>query len=108
MTEFYDYIAGWLDSDLYQLAVEWMALFVKEMTLATIEWTTLAVIFAWDVAQQIMEDIGFSEFIAGMYAGFDSQLMNVLLWFRIPEVVSITVNAYVTKYVMRWIPGVGF
>ena len=108
MNDFFDYIAGWLDSDLYEFAVEWTAVFVKEATLATIGWTILAVQFAWDVAQQIMDDIGFSAFIANMYSGFDSQLMNVLLWFRIPEVVSVTINAYVTKYVMRWIPGVGF
>lgn len=104
MTVFFTWLAYWFTDELYDFVVDTFSYFVQVMVLVSIETSINTIQFAWDVAQDIMEDVGVSAMISQMYSGFSGVALDLLLWFRIPEIVNTLTSAYVTRYVLSWIP----
>lgn len=83
---------------------EFVAYLISMLTIAWLKLSAIALEFSWDVASQILEDLQFSVFLAGIYSGFDSEIKDLLLWLRVPDFVSVVTTAHVTRFTMRFIP----
>ena len=109
METFINEMLAFKDSGIYDFVTESFAYFIESMTLLLFDYYYEVIKFSWDVSLNIMEDLGFSAMLSNMFSHFDSAILDLLLFFRVPEVVSVIVNAYITRYVMSWIPysGIG-
>ena len=67
-------------------------------------WVTKAKIyfvgFAWDVAQEVLNQLNISATINQYWGSIDSKVMGALTFFRIPDALNIILNAHLTRYVM--------
>ncbi|MDD5392818.1 MAG: DUF2523 family protein [Thiothrix sp.] len=55
-------------------------------------------VFMWGVAKQILLDLQVTQYIDSLFTNFDSQIISMLLWFRIPDFIHLIVTAYVTRW----------
>lgn len=104
MIEALQSIVDWFTSGIYQFFTEFTAYLISFLTVAYLKLSVEALSFSWNVASQILNDLQFSAFLAGLYSGFDSQTKDLLLWLRVPDFASTVTTAYVTRYVMKFIP----
>lgn len=100
-------LLDWFYTGIYDFIVDTASYFIA----LSVKWSlfsTLALIdFSWDVAKDLLSDLGISEFIASMYSHFDSKIMDILLFFRIPEFVNTIMGAHMTRFVFQFLGGKG-
>lgn len=97
-------ILDWLTSGIYDVLTDFAAYLISLLTVIYLKLSVTALEFSWDIASQILNDLQFSAFLASIYSGFDSQIKDLLLWLRIPDFASTVTTAYVTRFVMKFIP----
>lgn len=98
-------ILAWFDNGIYQFFVELTAYLIEKITIMYLKWTLAALTFSWDVAQQILVDLQISQMLSSMWNNFDSDTLNLITWLKMPDFVNTVLTAYVTRFVMRFIPG---
>jgi len=54
-----------------------------------------------------MQDLNITGFLNSMYAHLDNQILGFMLYFRIPEALNTILNAYLTRYIFRFLGGQG-
>lgn len=106
MLGFFDYINEWLNSGIYTFFTDATAYLVEYFVLAYLKLLTVAIPFAWGVAKTILQDLNISQLIDAAYAELPSLSRQVMTILRVPECINIALSAYVTKFVLRFIPGV--
>lgn len=111
MTEFFNVVLAFFNSMLefinngiYEFFVDLVSYLLQKVTLFTLQASYVSMSFAWDVAQDILADLNLSAFIQSMYSHFDSQITSLLLWLRVPEAINTLTTAYMTRFVMRFMP----
>ena len=57
--------------------------------------------FAWDVAQNLLANIGISSMIESSWSAIDSTTMSYITFFRLPEAFNILIQAGITKFTLR-------
>lgn len=110
MSDIFDLIANiweWLSSGIYEYTVEFMSFLVAALLKAYFASMYAMVNFSWDIAQDLLDDLQITQYINGMYSHFNNQILDVLLYFRLPEFTNTLVSAYVTKYVFSFLGGRG-
>lgn len=60
---------------------------------------------AWGIAKGIIEDLGVAAQLTQAWSQVPPEALSVLKFFRIPEAVSVMLNAAVTRMVINFIPG---
>lgn len=98
-------ILKFLDVDIYQFFVELVAYLIEKVTIFYLKWSLSAMSFAWDVAQQILIDLNISQMLSSIWNNFNSEILDLLLWLKIPDFINTVLTAYVTRFVMHFIPG---
>ncbi len=97
----------WIYTGIYDFVVDTAAYLIALSVKATL-YSTLALIdFSWDIAQQLLSDLGISQFLNSMYSQFNFQIMEILLYFRIPEFINTILGAHMTKFVFNFLGGKG-
>ena len=71
------------------------------MIIAKIKFMTFMIVFTWDVAENIIANIGISDHINSAWSSLDSNLLSTLTFFRLPECLSIVLQAFVTKFSLK-------
>lgn len=104
MLEFLNAVLSFIDHDLYEMLVQFLSLMIQSFVAMLYEWFYQIIHLAWDVARDILSDLGISQLIGSMFSHFDSQVLDLMLYFRVPEMINTVITAYVTRYVMSWIP----
>ncbi len=94
-------------SGIYDFIVEAYALFVEFMTVSAISFILWAVGFAWDISVQIIENLGLQQALDSAWGEVPPDAAQVMMFFAIPDVVSILLNAFLTAYVLKFIPFTG-
>lgn len=110
MADIFELIANiwtWLTSGIYDYTVEFMSYLIQASVKMSLAATYSMMNFSWDIAQDMLDDLQITQFISGMYSHFNNQILDVLLYFRIPEFTNILINSYVTKYVFSFLGGKG-
>ena len=104
MADFFNWLYNFFVVGIYDLLVDAFAYFVEISTIASLKLAILSVTFAWDVAQSILTDLNLSAFIQQAWDSFDSQTLQTIQFFKVPEAINIVMSAAVTRYVMNFIP----
>lgn len=102
-----NFVINWFQVTIYDYSVEAFAYMVKQMTLASIGFMVWAIGFAWEVAEQIIQDLGVTDALNSAWSTIPGDTVSVLTFFQIPQMVSILVTAFITAYVMKFIPMTG-
>lgn len=97
----------WLTSGIYELLVEFMSFLIAGLLKAYFVGLSAMISFSWDIAQDLMDDLQITQYINGMYAHFNNQVLDILLYFRIPEFTNTLLSAYITKYIFGFLGGKG-
>lgn len=92
------------EDDIYQFFVDAFAYLVEQLTLGSIKFMIWSMQFGWDVAEQIILDLGLNDKLNQAWGLMDNDTISILSFFGIPEVVSILLSAIVTSYVLKFIP----
>ena len=100
MFEFFDYIYEFiaLIPTLISDAIIYLA---AQGFIFYIEAKLYAVTFAWDIAQVVIAELNISAQLQSVWGMIDSQTMNTLAFFRIPEALNLILAAFPTKLILR-------
>lgn len=104
MLDFFTQVLNFIGSGIYDLLVQFVAYIISKLSEIMLYLTLKSMVFSWDIARQILVDLQVSNMISSMYSHFDTQVLNVLLWLKIPDFINNLITAYVTRFVMRFIP----
>ena len=105
MLEYLRFLVDWFNNGIYQFFTDLTAWVIIKLTVAAINFQIMAMRFAWDVAYSVMGQIGLSQLIENAWSTLDQTSLSIANFFRIPEGINIVMNAAVTKFVLRFIPG---
>lgn len=95
-------IAEWFTgTGIYQFCTELAAYLVEWYVIGVINAKIFLAQFAWDVASNIMANLGLSSLIQQTWSNLDSRFLSYATFFRIPEAVNIILQAFVTKFTLR-------
>jgi len=99
-----DFFVKWFNETIYQFFVSAFAYLVEQMTLASIKFTIWSSQFAWDIAKTIINDLGVTDALNTAWSSLDGDIISILSFFQIPDVVNILLTAFVTSYTLKFIP----
>lgn len=102
IADFFNSILDFFKSGIYDFFKEWFASFVIWSTVAMIKAKVIVISFAWDVAQEVLTQLGISTYLSAAWAQLDNDLLNALTFFRIPEAVNIILSARTTRFVLNF------
>lgn len=102
---FFQGIWDWLTDGLYDFAVWVFRGYVEFATLGALKFKLFVLTFAWDVAKAILVDLEVSTRLQALYDLLPPSVAVNITAMRIPEGVGLILTAYVTRYVLRFIPG---
>lgn len=106
MFEFFDYIRDWLESGVYGFFTELVAYFIEAATLGYINFLKVVIPFAWGVAKVIIQDLNISALIDQAWSDLPDKSRALLTVMKMPEIINTVISGAVTKYVLKFIPGV--
>lgn len=101
-----DFIANFWDSlsnGLYELVVWSLSGIIKALTLWGIEFKMYMISLSWDVASEILDSLSITDELESAWSSMDSDVLAIATSLRIPDAISMIMNAYVTRYVMRFL-----
>lgn len=89
---FLETVPAFLDDALVKLSA-WYVIWVTKAKIYFVG-------FAWNVAQEVINQLNISGTINQYWGSIDSKVMGALTYFRIPDALNIILNSYLTRYVM--------
>lgn len=107
MFEFLENISRFFTDGIYNFVVEFWAWFIVKATVAWVEFQIVAMKFAWDIAKQIVVDLGLAQKVTEAWSGLPAAIYSTAAFFRLPDAFNIILNAGITRFVLRFIPGAG-
>lgn len=102
---FFQWIWTFITSGIYDLIVWGLRGFVEFYTLSALKFQLFALNLGWDVAKAILVDMQFNARLQGFFDALPSAVSVNLTALRIPEGIALILTAYITRYVIRFIPG---
>jgi len=99
---FFTTIWAWLQSGIYDFFTEWFSAFMIWSMVGMIRFQIWAVGFAWDVAQQVLDQLNISSALAAAWSQLDNQVLNALTFFNVPDAINVLLSARVTRFVLNF------
>ncbi len=106
MFDFFDFIKEWINSGVYEFFTEFTAYLIEAATLSYIKFLNFVIPFAWGVAKVIIEDLNISSLINSAWNDLPELSRALLTAMKVPEIINLVISGAVTKYVLKFIPGV--
>ncbi|WP_236012346.1 DUF2523 family protein, partial [Marinobacter mangrovi] len=75
---------------------------ITQATVAKIQFMGWAVQFSWGVAKAALDQLTITDQLNQAWASLDSYILGWLTYLRVPDAVNIVLNAFVTRFVMRF------
>lgn len=102
--DFFQKVLDFINIGIYQFFVDAFAYIIEKSVLIYLQLKLAMLQVSWDVAQHILADINFSGYLAQIYSHFNSDIIDIMLWLHAPEFITIVSTAYLTRFVMRFVP----
>ena len=96
---------NWISNGLYDFMTWAFAGFVEYSVISAIKLQIWVVGFAWDVAKQILVDLGFASHLGTAWAALPSGVSGLLAELKVPQAVTLLITALVARVALRLIPG---
>lgn len=103
LVESFFVLMEFIGTGIYDFVVEVFAYAVEWLAITKIQFLIFITQFSWDIASNIIANLGLSAAINSSWSTLDSDLLGYLTFFRIPEAINILIQAYIAKFVMRMI-----
>lgn len=98
--EYLTYFVVWFSEGIYDFIVEIYAWGIIKVEQFKWWWLKESLIFAWDIAHQLLIDLNISSKLTAAWSSLDSDTLGWLSFFRIPECINVLLNAAATRFVM--------
>ena len=103
MIDFFEYIADFISSGIYDLLTQFTAYVITQLTVGAITFKIAALSFFWDVAAQILSDLEVGNYISALFGYLPSDFKPVVDYFGIPTAIQTIINAFATRYVLNFV-----
>jgi len=100
---FFNLTWQFLSDGLYNFTVWAFTHLIEMVEIAILNFTIWAIPFAWDVAKNLITDLGLSSLISSAWMNVNPTVMGFLRACRVPDCVNLLISALFTKYVLRYI-----
>lgn len=107
-TSIYNFFAGiwnYVTVGLYDSIVWAYTQWIEFYTVASLKFQLHALELAWDIARTILYNLQISQKLQSFFSLLPSDVAVNVGALRIPEGIGLILTAYVTRYVLRFIPG---
>ena len=105
VVNFFSAVWNWITSGLYDSIVWAYTQWIEYYTLASLKFKLFALNLGWDVAKTFIIDMQLSQKLSAFFALLPSDVAVNVTALRIPEGIGLILTAYITRYVLRFIPG---
>jgi hypothetical protein len=96
---------NWLTTGIYDVLIWSYTQFIEYYTLAGLKFKLFALTFGWDIAKSIIIDMQLSQKLQAFFSVLPPDVSVNVTALRIPEGIGLILTAYITRYVLRFIPG---
>jgi hypothetical protein len=104
IVNFFKDIWSFITDYIYQIFVWVFAGIVETLTLWSLKFAEISINFAWGVAKQILVDAGLATKVSDAWSYLPQDVAYVLTACQIPTCITIISTAFVSKFVLRFIP----
>ncbi len=87
---------------LYQFWVDAYSWYLVKATTWAIEAEIFWIMFAWDVAKEVLESFQFTEKFESAIGLLDTDTRNMLAFFNVFEFIDIVFKAYAARFVLNF------
>ncbi len=102
MIDFFNQILTWIGSGIYDFATETWAWVIIKVMIFKIESQLFMMVFAWDIAKDIVNQLNISQEIKSALSALPAQTVEHLNFFNIINGINLIINAFMTRFVMRF------
>lgn len=96
------HIYDWYTTGIYEFATAAMAQITEWMVIGFIKTKIFMVTFFWDIAKNILINLGLSQLIEQSWSTIPPNVMGALSFFKLPEAVNILLQAITTRFSLRF------
>jgi len=103
ITQLIDFITN----GIYDFTIETFQFLMLKLTLFTIEAVSFFITFAWDITKLIFDQVGITDSLQQAWSYLDSGMLSTLSFFGIPDVINIITTAFLTSFLLKFVPFLG-
>lgn len=104
MFEFLDFIYGWITTGIYAFAKDAFSWMIQKMLIGYYESVKWSIEFAWDIAQDVLNELNISNQIMSAFNALPGTTKQVMVFFRIPEFLNLILSAFTTRLILKFVP----
>lgn len=105
--DFFQFVWDFLSSGIYDLIKDGLVVLTKAAVYSWIQVQLLALEVAYEAAQDIVTDIGVTQYVRQRYSGIPSQTAAALEFFGVPQALNILFSALSTRFALKFVPFIG-
>lgn len=103
MIEFFNEMYTWITSGIYDFVVEVYAWVIIKIAGFQLKATMASITFAWDIAREIITQLNISSEMQAALNRLPPEVVDKLNFFNVINGLNLLLNAFVTRFVMRFI-----
>lgn len=96
-------VRNFFTTDLYTLLTSFMAWFVQWSVVILWKAKLALLAFSWSIANQIITNLNISSYLNTAWGSLNSQVLQMLVFFRIPDAVNMILSVATTKFVFKFL-----
>lgn len=101
ITNSFDTLIEFTTSGIYELAVSFVAYIIEVITIWFIEFKTMMLLFAWNVAEKVIENMNIGQLISEAWSEFEAGWLSMIVLTKIPDALNLIMTAFLTKFVYK-------
>ena len=103
ITDFRQQIEDIRSTGVYEFFTKLFAEYIKWAIVGWYKFKLQSIIFAYDVASEILSSINLSSVVDTAFSALDARIVQIISFFRIPEALNLIFSAYTTRVVMNFL-----
>lgn len=103
ITDFRQDIENIRSTGIYDFFTKFFAEYIKWSIVGWYKFKLESIIFAYDIATEILSSLDLSSVVDSAFASLDSRVSRLISFFRIPEALNLIFSAYTTRVVMNFL-----
>lgn len=107
INHFFIFIGSFFTSGIYDLLTWAFAKFVEGFLITGLNFLIWALPFSWGVAKQVLVDLNITSVVNAAWGSVDSGILGYANLLQLPEALNLLISAYMTRFVLRFIPFIG-
>ncbi|WP_454255713.1 DUF2523 family protein [Pseudomonas sp. Marseille-Q8238] len=104
---FFQYIWDFITTGVYDFFKDSLVVLTKAALWSWYKIQILALEVAYKAAQEIVSDLGVTQFVRQRYAGIPGNVATTLEFFGVPQALNILFSALSTRFMLRFVPFIG-